>query len=249
MLNTNRNRRPQAASEISDSLAEGAKKEDSAKSQQKDASTSGQTSETDSEETVYTGKVGFTSSNTGNGTGNEKPKQSPQVTYKGEEKSGNGKTVLVAVLTILILVVIAFFAANSRQGSYTSAAPATDSDSVVVDTTYTRDLHYRNSKGIAFSYTGQIVDGQPNGQGTGYYGNGTYTGKYVNGLRQGEGTFETSDGKNYYKGTFNDDEYYQGTLKLNTGVYFTGYFSGGQPYNGAWYNADGSYNSDVTEGK
>lgn len=72
----------------------------------------------------------------------------------------------------------------------------------------------------------------------------------MNGLRSGENcTYNTSDGANTFVGSFKDDEYDHGILTLSTGLYFEGNFYNGQPYNGTWYNSDGSYNSDVTEGK
>lgn len=115
LLNTNRNKRPKTASEISDFLSEVSKKDDSAKAQQKENTGLWQTSKTDNEETVYTGEVGSTASNMGNNAGNEKPKQGPRVTFIGEKKNGNGKSVFIAILAILVLVAIAFFAASTTK--------------------------------------------------------------------------------------------------------------------------------------
>lgn len=112
------------------------------------------------------------------------------------------------------------------------------------------NIEITNSEGRTFTYTGPLNElHMPHGKGSGVYDNGKYEGEYSNGLRWGNGTYETSDGKNHYKGSFYNDQYSEGTLTLADGVYFEGSFQGGQPYNGKWKDQDGAVISEVKNGK
>lgn len=108
---------------------------------------------------------------------------------------------------------------------------------------------YKDAKGRDFSYTGEVVDGKPNGKGTGIYSYGTYTGEYQNGVKHGEGKFESKDGSNKFEGSFYDDKYNKGTLTMSDGSYYVGTFSGGQPYDGKWYDKNGKFDVDVVKGQ
>lgn len=155
----------------------------------------------------------------------------------------------IIAVVVLIIVLISMCKGNTSNTSI----PIADNDTIIEQTDSIisgQDLYVTTSKGISFYYTGQIVDSIPNGIGTGRYDNGEYNGQYVNGLREGDnGRFETYDGKNIFEGSFKNDEYEKGTLTLNTGEYFIGDFKDGQPYNGSWQNADGTFNSEVVNGK
>lgn len=107
---------------------------------------------------------------------------------------------------------------------------------------------YTDAGGQSFSYTGEVIDGKPNGQGTGIYPYGNYTGEYKDGLRQGQGNFESKDGANKYIGTFANDKYDTGKLTMSDGYYFEGKFKDGQPYNGIWYDKNGRLDSKVVNG-
>lgn len=122
-------------------------------------------------------------------------------------------------------------------------------ETVQLETSVT-DYRYENSKGLSYTYTGDI-DSQrvPHGKGKGIYANGTYDGDYSHGLRHGEGKFDTKDGQNHYVGIFKDDLYHEGTLTLSNGMYYEGTFNDGQPYNGIWYNKDKSVNCNIKNGK
>lgn len=110
---------------------------------------------------------------------------------------------------------------------------------------------FKDTQGNDFSYTGEVVDGKPNGKGTGIYPYGTYTGEYRDGLRHGaNGTFESKDGSNKFVGSFVNDLYENGKLTMTAdGSYFEGSFNKGKPYNGKWYSKDGSFTSDLVEGE
>ncbi len=104
--------------------------------------------------------------------------------------------------------------------------------------------------GITFTYTGPVnEDGAADGTGKGVYTAGTYDGEYVDNCRQGEGVFVTADGSNTFEGTFQNDEYYEGTLTWEDGSYYIGTFKNGNLNNGKLYNKDGSFDSEVKNGK
>lgn len=193
----------------------------------------------------------------------EQSKREPSVTQNAQPKAiqiqkkegkGHGVKIFLGAFAIIAILVIPLiiFDPNRGQNYYTepSNASTVPYGSIAIDSLGESAPYYTNSKGIGFGYVGEWANDMPNGQGTGYYNNGTYNGPYVDGLRSGENcTFNTSDGMNTYVGSFADDEYNHGVLTLNTGEYFEGDFYNGQPYNGTWYNADGSFNSDVKDGK
>lgn len=110
-------------------------------------------------------------------------------------------------------------------------------------------LTFNDADGKSFTYTGEVSDGKPNGQGMGIYPYGNYTGEYKDGLRQGNGKFESKDGSNKYEGTFANDKYDTGKITLSDGFYFEGKFKDGQPYNGKWYDKEGKLESKVINGK
>ncbi len=135
--------------------------------------------------------------------------------------------VLVAIVAIWLMV-------PSKKGA---GVPIGDSskDSVKAQVEYVTGKAFTDAEGVTFSYTGEVVDGKPNGTGTGIYPYGNYTGDYKNGLREGNGKFESKDGENKYKGTFANDKYNEGKLTFPDGSYFEGTFKDGQPDKGKWH--------------
>ena len=138
------------------------------------------------------------------------------------------EAVLVAIVAIWLMV-------PSKKGA---GVPIADSskDSVTAQVEYVTGKAFTDAEGVTFSYTGEVVDGKPNGTGTGIYPYGNYTGDYKDGLREGNGKFESKDGENKYKGTFANDKYNEGKLSFPDGSYFEGTFKDGQPDKGKWGN-------------
>ena len=138
------------------------------------------------------------------------------------------EAVLVAIVAIWLMV-------PSKKGA---GVPIGDSskDSVTAQVEYVTGKAFTDAEGVTFSYTGEVVDGKPNGTGTGIYPYGNYTGDYKDGLREGNGKFESKDGENKYKGTFANDKYNEGKLSFPDGSYFEGTFKDGQPDKGKWGN-------------
>ena len=143
------------------------------------------------------------------------------------------EAVLVAIVAIWLMV-------PSKKGA---GVPIDDSskDSVKAQVEYVTGKAFTDAEGVTFSYTGEVVDGKPNGTGTGIYPYGNYTGDYKNGLREGNGKFESKDGENKYKGTFANDKYNEGKLSFPDGSYFEGTFKDGQPDKGKWYDKNGKF--------
>ena len=138
------------------------------------------------------------------------------------------EAVLVAIVAIWLMV-------PSKKGA---GAPigGSSKDSVTAQVEYVTGKAFTDAEGVTFSYTGEVVDGKPNGTGTGIYPYGNYTGDYKDGLREGNGKFESKDGENKYKGTFANDKYNEGKLTFPDGSYFEGTFKDGQPDKGKWYD-------------
>lgn len=160
------------------------------------------------------------------------------------------RNLIALAVGIAVLVGSIVWGVYRRSGGTNADTTEVKTDTASIRVKEVRNMEITNSEGYTFSYTGPLNDqNMPDGKGTGVYDNGKYTGEYSNGLRQGDGTYETNDGKNRYKGTFYGDQYGEGTLTLADGVYFIGSFQGGQPYNGTWKNPNGSVISEVKNGK
>ena len=137
--------------------------------------------------------------------------------------------VLVAIVAIWLMV-------PSKKGAGVPIG-GSSKDSVKAQVEFVTGKAFTDAEGVTFSYTGEVVDGKPNGTGTGIYPYGNYTGDYKNGLREGNGKFESKDGENKYKGTFANDKYNEGKLTFPDGSYFEGTFKDGQPDKGKWGNS------------
>lgn len=138
--------------------------------------------------------------------------------------------VLVAIVAIWLMV-------PSKKGAGVPIG-GSSKDSVKAQVEYVTGKAFTDAEGVTFSYTGEVVDGKPNGTGTGIYPYGNYTGDYKDGLREGNGKFESKDGENKYKGTFANDKYNEGKLTFPDGSYFEGTFKDGQPDKGKWHDPD-----------
>ena len=136
--------------------------------------------------------------------------------------------VLVAIVAIWLMI-------PSKKGAGVPIG-GSSKDSVIAQVEYVTGKAFTDAEGVTFSYTGEVVDGKPNGTGTGIYPYGNYTGDYKDGLREGNGKFESKDGENKYKGTFANDKYNEGKLSFPDGSYFEGTFKDGQPDKGKWGN-------------
>lgn len=176
-----------------------------------------------------------------------------------EQDPNRSESSMASWLKISSVVAIVAFALGLW---YFSSKDHADSGVEIADTTLTssRDTVpalqrenvtnkiFEDKNGVSFTYTGEVVDGAPNGKGTGIYPYGKYTGEYQKGLRQGQGKFESKDGTNKFEGTFDNDSYAEGTLR-SAGMTYKGTFINEQPYNGTWYDVNNQVYATVKKGQ
>jgi len=99
-------------------------------------------------------------------------------------------------------------------------------------------------------YVGEIDNGEPNGQGTFIWSDGTkYVGEYKNGLPNGHGTETWSDGSKYV-GEFKDGKWDgQGTITWSDGTKYVGEYKNGKRWNGIYYDQYGNIRGKTVNGK
>lgn len=135
------------------------------------------------------------------------------------------------------------------------------SDSINFSVKNVTDAHIVMPDGTKYDYTGELVDtigALPNSIGTAKYAKTktesakTYRGYFVNGVCEdntGKATM-TFDNGDKYTGTFKNGFFDKGRyVTAEDNYYFEGTFKDGQPYNGKWYTPNGTYDSDVVNGK
>lgn len=178
------------------------------------------------------------------------PKPEPDPKPKPKKKEKSSKKPVVMVVGLLFLCVIGYFVIP--KSNIPEQQPITDSIAEpVVKVEHVTGQTFKDAGGQEYTYTGEVLDGKPNGKGTGIYPYGTYTGEYKNSLRHGKGSFETivtKDGSNKYEGTFVDDMYDKGKMSFSDGRTFEGTFKDGQPFNGNMYNKNRSITWKVVNG-
>ena len=99
-------------------------------------------------------------------------------------------------------------------------------------------------------YVGEIDNGEPNGQGTFIWSDGTkYVGEYKNGLPNGQGTETWSDGSKYV-GEFKDGKWDgQGTITWSDGTKYVGEYKNNKRWNGIYYDQYGNIRGKTVNGK
>lgn len=103
------------------------------------------------------------------------------------------------------------------------------------------------------TYSGEIVDGKPQGRGVLKYRNDDrlrYEGAFLNGLREDSVAALFYKNGDVYRGSFIADHFATGTFFVeSTGEYFRGTFRDDKPYNGVWYDKNDNIISRVEKGK
>ena len=192
-------------------------------------------------------------SNIGNTQPNREDESSTEIVsgYSSSRKTFSWqKIAIIAGVAAVVGVILAFSLGKSKSAK--EEVVVVDSVAVVekkepIDSAL--NIRHKNSKGVVFTYTGEVRNEIPHGKGIGKYEAGTYTGEYEEGLRHGEGEFITSDGLNKFKGKFEKDLYSKGRLTLvSDGFYYEGTFKDGNMWNGVWYNKKGKVDAKVVNG-
>ncbi|MGB3617143.1 MAG: hypothetical protein WBA12_03435 [Catalinimonas sp.] len=102
-------------------------------------------------------------------------------------------------------------------------------------------LTFKNAKGTAVTYVGQVKGGEANGRGVALLSTGSrYEGEWRSNQRHGRGTFFWPDGQ-YYEGEYRDDRRHgQGTYHWPNGDKFVGGWRDDQRHGqGTFYNKKG----------
>ena len=117
--------------------------------------------------------------------------------------------------------------------------PFTGCKSVVKETVVEEPVRIVSPNGDV--YVGEIVSGQPHGQGTYTFPDGRkYVGEFRNGKFHGQGTRAFPDGSKYV-GELKDGEYHgQGTYTFHDGRKYVGEFREGRPWNITHYDKNGN---------
>ena len=99
-------------------------------------------------------------------------------------------------------------------------------------------------------YVGEFEDGKANGQGTfTWHDAGTsYIGGFKDGLFHGQGTETLPRGQKYVGGYKNDKKHGQGTLTYSDEFSFSGEFKDDAPWQGTEYDPDGNVTATYSEG-
>lgn len=167
-------------------------------------------------------------------------------------RAKRNKTILWVVIAVIGIVLVSAGIHALSGGSSENQQKEVNTPSEVKGKTIVLTHGHESKRN--YVYSGVVdADGVPNGHGTAQYpetkssSSSVFTGTFVNGItNNGEMKFSTGE---KYKGEFDKDgNYTKGTYWDRDGYYFVGTFSKGQPYNGTWYDPQGSEDSKVVNG-
>lgn len=177
-----------------------------------------------------------------------------------EKETSKDERILFGIVGIIVVIIICIFLFGPNSGGSDGNG---DSDTIVnipsqpQKTMVTKDPIKFQDGTLAYYWTGELVDGLPQGKGKIDYDMNdkdnryTYEGNVVQGVRNDDNATLYYRNGNSYTGSFENDNFKQGRLTLkNDGVYFDGTFKDNQPWNGKWYFIqDNSLYSTVVDGK
>ena len=140
----------------------------------------------------------------------------------------------------IICAVLAIFSIYFAVASF-AVSPTAQKLGTIENTNGNRVVNkkFTDSEGETFTYTGEVVNGKPNGIGEGIYSYGRYVGPYKNGLMHGADGKFTEKGGATFVGSFDKDYYNEGRLTRSDGTYFEGKMKDGVPYKGTEYYKSG----------
>lgn len=160
-----------------------------------------------------------------------------------------GVRTIISILIVAILGIFLSFVFGGSEEPERTPEP----QKVMV----TKEPVNFNDGTLAYYWTGELVDGHPQGKGKIEYDmkdkdqRYIYEGNVEQGVRNDDNATLQYRNGNSYVGSFENDNFKQGRLTLkNDGVYFEGTYNENQPWNGKWYFIqDNSLYSSVVMGK
>lgn len=157
-----------------------------------------------------------------------------------KQSSGHAKAVVWIIATV---VVLAAFIMNMSSGTSPNNTSQSNTTQTNKESYVTREAMYYEGGQLAYYWTGNLVNGYPEGYGTIDYPENDpdkryqYKGYMKQSLRDGSNGELTYRNGNSYKGGFSNDNFVNGKLTLkNDGVFYNGTFKDNKPFNGSWYN-------------
>lgn len=166
-----------------------------------------------------------------------------------KENKGIGRLAFVTTLVLEAIAIVMLMICALTPNPYIQ------SDSVTATSNIVTHQPVLNPDGTGYFWTGELIDGQPNGKGTIDYAEKDhdkrkqYIGVVENGLRQAYSAILIYRNGNKYVGSFDKDNFGIGTLTLNKdSMCFKGEFRNNKPYHGYWYFNDGTKYSVLEKG-
>lgn len=167
------------------------------------------------------------------------------------QKKSNSSTLIICLCVLIGIIVAggvtyALLTMSDKQPTETVADEETQSGEEKA--IYSSDGH------LIMRYTGEIANGQPVGSGKLTYledpDRESYEGAFLNGLREDSAAVLTYKNGDVYRGQFIADHFGTGTYFIKeTGEYYRGTFRNDQPWNGYWYDKDDNVLSRVENGE
>ena len=176
------------------------------------------------------------------------PQQEVQTDLFSETKESNNNKLFYILLVVLALVACVggyWYVSGHSSGSEDQTNEV--KDSVEVTTIY-------DSQGQPImTFSGQVVQGQPQGNGVLTYltdkVKDRYEGVIKDGLREDSAAVLYFKNGDVFRGAFEQDHFVIGAYYVKeTGEYFQGKFKNDQPWNGVWYDAQHNVISRVDNG-
>lgn len=181
----------------------------------------------------------------------ETPTPQPAAPPVRKKKKGGMSSGLIIALCVLIGIVVA---GGVTFGVMHMTNKETTEATEEVPDTLTEKPIYSGEGRIIMRYTGDVENGQPVGRGKITYLEDqyreSYEGAFLNGLREDSMAVLTYRNGDIYRGQFIADHFGTGTYFIKeSGEYYRGTFKNDQPYNGYWYDKDDNVVSRVENGE
>lgn len=197
----------------------------------------------------------------GGGSISDKPTDGDKEKDKEEEKDDTGEVetpkkspylfyILVGVLALVAAFAVFWFVGRGTGSTAPEEEPA---EVVEVDTTNVTTIYDKNGEPV-YTFSGEVVDNQPNGYGVLRYLKDNvrdrYEGHMVDGRREDNSAALFYKNGDIFRGAFKDDQFEIGTYYVeDSGEYFRGLFKNDKPWKGIWYNSHDYVISRVENGR